>query len=80
MQKKNDVVKKTVRDKVVAKVNVIPLNNIDIRDFVLKTKYHTDKTEIENIIPVISNLLKNKNSLNQRTKLLILLIQQQKLH
>ena len=45
-------------------MNVISLNNIDIREFVLKTKYHTDKTEIENIIPVISNLLNNKNSLN----------------
>ena len=45
-------------------MNVIPLNNIDIREFVLKTKYQTDKTEIENIIPVISNLLNNKNSLN----------------
>ena len=39
---KNDVVKKTVYDKVAAKVN-----NIDINDFVLKTKYQTDKTELE---------------------------------
>ena len=37
---KNDVVKKTVYDKVAAKVN-----NIDINDFVLKTKYQTDKAE-----------------------------------
>ena len=35
---KNDVVKKTVYDKLVAKVN-----NIDSSDFVLKTKYNTDK-------------------------------------
>ena len=33
---KNDVVKKTVYDKLVAKVN-----NIDTSDFVLKTKYNT---------------------------------------
>ena len=39
---KNDVVKKTVYDKLVAKVN-----NIDTSDFVLKTKYQTEKTEFE---------------------------------
>ena len=39
---KNDVVKKAVYDKLVAKVN-----NIDTSDFVLKTKYNTDKTELE---------------------------------
>ena len=36
---KNDVAKKTVYDKLVAKVN-----NIDTSDFVLKTKYYADKT------------------------------------
>ena len=36
---KNDVVKKTVYNKLVAKVN-----NIDTSDFVLKTKYQTGKT------------------------------------
>ena len=40
---KNDVVKKTVYNKLVAKVD-----NIDTSDFVLKTKYSTDKTELEN--------------------------------
>ena len=39
---KNDVVKKTVYDKLVAKVN-----NIDTSHFVLQTKYNTDKTELE---------------------------------
>ena len=39
---KNDVVEKTVYDKLAAK-----LNNIDTSDFVLKTKYQTDKTELE---------------------------------
>ena len=38
----NDVVKKAVYDKLVAKAN-----NIDTNDFVLKTKYQTDKTELE---------------------------------
>ena len=36
----NDVVKKTIYDKLVAKVN-----NIDTNDFALKTNYNTDKTE-----------------------------------
>ena len=43
---KNDAVKKTVYDKLVAKVN-----SIDTSGFVLKTKYETDKSEIENKIP-----------------------------
>ena len=38
-------------NKLVAKVN-----NIDTSDLVLKTKYNTDKTELENKIPDISNL------------------------
>ena len=38
---KNDVVKKTVYDKLVAKVN-----SIDTSRFVLKTKYDTDKSEL----------------------------------
>ena len=50
---KNDVVKKTVYDKLVAKVN-----NIDTSDFVLKIKYNSDKTELENKIPDVSNLVK----------------------
>ena len=39
---KNDVVKKSAYDKLVAKVN-----SIDNSDFVLKTKYDTDKTEMK---------------------------------
>ena len=50
---KNDVVKKTVYDKLVAKVN-----NIDTSDFVLKTKHQTNKTELEKKIPDVSNLFK----------------------
>ena len=47
------LLKKTVYDKLVAKVN-----NNDTSDFVLKTKYQTDKTELENKIPDVSNLVK----------------------
>ena len=50
---KNDVVKKTVYDKLVAKVN-----NIDTSDFVLKTKYNTDKAELENKISDSNGLVK----------------------
>ena len=47
------LLKKTVYDKLLAKVN-----NIDTSDFVLKTKYQTDKTELENKISDVSNLVK----------------------
>ena len=49
---KNDVLKKTVYDKLVAKVN-----NIDTSDFVLKTKYNTDKAELENTIPNVTDFV-----------------------
>ena len=39
---KNDAVKKIVYEKLAAKVN-----NIDTSDFVLNTKYQTDKVELE---------------------------------
>ena len=42
---KNDVVKKTDYDKFIAKVN-----SIETSGFVLKTKYDTDKSELENKI------------------------------
>ena len=50
---KSDVAKMTGYDKLVAKVN-----NIDTSDFVLKTTYNTDKTELENKVPDVSNLVK----------------------
>ena len=62
---KNNV-KKTVYNKLVAKVNAIPLNNIDTRNFVLKNKYNTDKTELENQIPDTSGLVKK---INYKTKI-----------
>ena len=50
---KNDVIKKTVYDKLVAK-----LNSINTSAFVLKTKYDADKTELEKNIPDTSGLVK----------------------
>ena len=50
---KNDVVKKDVYDKLVTKVNAI-----DTSTFVLKPKYDTDKSELENKIPDTSGLAK----------------------
>ena len=50
---KNDVVKKAVHNQLVAKVN-----NIDTSDFVLKSNYQTDKTELEKEIPDETNLVK----------------------
>ena len=47
------LLKTTVYDKLVAKVN-----NIDTSKFVLKTKYDTDKSKLENKIPDTSGLLK----------------------
>ena len=48
---KKDVVKKTVYDKLAAKVN-----NVDTSDFVLKTKYQRDKAELEKEIPDLNDL------------------------
>ena len=50
---KNDVAQKTVYDKLAAKVN-----NIDTSLFVLKTKYQTDKTELEKKIPNVTHFVK----------------------
>ena len=56
---KNYVVRKAVYDKLAVKVN-----NIDTSDFVLKTKYQTDKTELEKKITDVTNFVKKTNSLN----------------
>ena len=45
-------------DKLVAKVNAIPLNNIDTNDFVLKTKYNTDKIELEIKVSNVADFFK----------------------
>ena len=57
---KNDVVKKTAYDKLVAKVTSIGTSR-----FVLKTKYDTEKSEIENKIPDTGGLVK-KTDYNAR--------------
>ena len=53
LSKLSDVVKKDIYDKLVTKVN-----SIDTSGFALKTKYDTDKSELENKIPDISGLVK----------------------
>ena len=50
---KNNVVKKTVYSKLVAKID-----NIDTSDFVLKTNYNSKITDLENEIPDTSGLVK----------------------
>ena len=50
---KNGVVKKTVYDKLIAKVN-----NIYTSRFILKTKYDQDKSEIKNKVPDASGFVK----------------------
>ena len=50
---KNDVVKKAVNDKLVAKVN-----NADTSEFLLKTKYQTDKAKLEKAIPDVTGFVK----------------------
>ena len=72
---KNDVVKKTVYDKLVAKGN-----NVDTSDFVLKTKYNTDKTELEKKIPDVSNLVKKAKLTELENKVLDLSSLAKKLH
>ena len=52
---KNDVVKKTVHNKFVAKVD-----NIDTCDFVLKTNYNADQTKLEKKIPETNDLVKKQ--------------------
>ena len=61
---KNDVVKKYVYDKLVNKVN-----NINTRGFVLKTKYDTDKSKLENKIPDTSGLVKKTDCNSKITEI-----------
>ena len=53
---KNKVVKKTVYDKLTAKVN-----KIDTSGFILKAKYNADKLELEKKIPDLSNIFKKSD-------------------
>ena len=58
------LLKKALYNILVAKVN-----NIDTSDFGLKTKYNTDKTELENKIPDTSGLIKKTNYNTKITEL-----------
>ena len=51
-------------DKLVAKVN-----NIDTSDFVLKTKYQTDKTELEKKISDVTDFVKKAKSTELENKI-----------
>ena len=61
---KNNVVKKTVYDRLVAKVN-----NIDTSDFVLKTNYQKDKTELKKKIPDVIDFVKEANFTELKNKI-----------
>ena len=50
------------------------VDNIDTSDFVLKTKYNTNKTELEKKIPDVTSLVKKTKLTDYKTKLLILVI------
>ena len=60
---KNDVDKKTLYDKLVAKVD-----DIDTNDFVLKTKY-TDKSELENKIADVTDFVKKAKLTESENKI-----------
>ena len=66
---KNDVVKKGVYDKLVTKVN-----SINTARFVLKTKYDTDKSKLENRIPDASRLIKKTNYNTKIAEILLMLL------
>ena len=51
--------------------NIAKVNNIDTSGFVLKAKYDTDKSELENKIPDTSSLVK-KTDYNAKIKLKVL--------
>ena len=53
---KNEVIKKTVYDKLVTKVN-----NIDTSVFAFKTKYDADKTELKKKVSNTSKLVKKSD-------------------
>ena len=60
---KNDVVKKTVYDKLAAKVN-----KIQTTGFVFKTKYDTDKSDLEKKISDADKKVPDTNSLVKKNR------------
>ena len=65
MSKLHDVVKKTVYDQLVAKVN-----NINTSDFVLKTNCNTDKTELGKKTPDMADFVKEAKLTELENKIL----------
>ena len=61
----NAIVKKAVYEKLAAKVN-----NIDTSDFVLKTKYQRDKTELGKKIPDVTDFVKKTKLTELENKVL----------
>ena len=57
MSKLSDVLKNDVKNAVYDKL-VTKVNNIDTSDFILKTKYQTDKAEMESKILNVTNFAK----------------------
>ena len=49
---------------------VAKVNNIDTSDFVLKTKYNTDKTELEKKIPNVTDFVKEAKLTELENKIL----------
>ena len=56
MSKLSDVVKNDVVKKAVYHTSFAKVNNIDTSDFLLKTKYQTNKTELEKKNPDVGSL------------------------
>ena len=59
---------KKLYDKLVAKVDNSTSAKQDTSDFVLKTKYQTDKTELESRLPGVSNLVKKTKFIELENK------------
>ena len=66
---KNDVVQKTEYNKLVTKVN-----NIDTRGFVLKTKYDTDKSDLEKKISDAEKKIPNTSSVVKKQIMVLKLL------
>ena len=66
---KNDVIKKTEYNKLVTKVD-----NIDTTGFVLKTKYDTDKSDLEKKISDVDKKITDTGSLVKKQILMLKLL------
>ena len=60
LSKLSDVVKSDVKKAVYDQL-VAQINNIDDSVFILKTKYQTDKAELEKKIPDVTDFVKKTN-------------------